>query len=166
MFGFVIPPMQTPPNWAAAKDALAPWLADAAIVVTTDELSALYYLGRHDVLISKSRLSEYGDGSEFSIDPRTGRPVIGRPESLALIMDCYPKGLIVSDDSRWRNPATIDDAVIHLIQARAKEVDLPAAAMRAYFWQKPDDARPEACGRLPARMSADATAGLERSDAP
>jgi hypothetical protein len=167
MFGFIIPPMQTPPDWAAARDTLAPWLTDAAIVLTTDELSALYYLGRYDVLISKSRLSELRDGEDFSLDPRTGRPVIGRRESLVLIMSCYPDGLIVSDDSRWRNPATIDDTLIHLIQAHAEEVELPAAAMRAYFWQKPDDAgRAEACGRLPARLGAHATADLEPSHAP
>ena len=56
MFDFVIPPMKRQADWAAAKDTLAPWLADAAIVLTTNELSALYYLGRYDVLISKSRL--------------------------------------------------------------------------------------------------------------
>ena len=66
-------------------------------MLTTNELSALYYLGRYDVLVSKSRLSEIRDGGEFSLDPRTGRPVIATPKSLALIMDCYPDGLIVAD---------------------------------------------------------------------
>jgi 4-amino-4-deoxy-L-arabinose transferase-like glycosyltransferase len=167
MFGFVIPPMQTPPNWAAAKDALAPWLADAAIVVTTDELSALYYLGRYDVVINKSRLSELRGAGEFSLDPRTGRPVITTPESLALIMDCYPDGLIVADGTRWRDPVHVDAAVIHVIEARAEEVELPAAAMHAYFWRQPDDAgRAEACAHLPARLGEEAMAGLERSHAP
>jgi hypothetical protein len=166
MFGFVIPPMQKRSDWTAARDPLAPWLADADIVLTTNELSALYYLGRYDILISKSRLSELRDGGEFSLDPRTGRPVITTPESLALIMDCYRDGLIVADAARWRNRAQVDDAVIHLIQARAEEVDLPAAAMHAYFWRQPDDARrDEACARLPAGMSDDARPGLERSHA-
>ena len=43
--------------------------------------------------------------------PEPGEPVISTPESLALIMDCYPDGLIVADDIRWRNPAQLDDAV-------------------------------------------------------
>jgi hypothetical protein len=166
MFGFVIPPMQRPADWAAAREPLAPWLAEADIVLTTNELSALYYLGRYDALISKSRMSELRDGGEFSLDPRTGRPVLTTPESLALIMDCYPDGLIVADAARWRNRAQIDDAVIHLIQARAEEVNLAAAAMHAYFWRQPDDARRnEACARLPAGMSDDATTGLERGHA-
>jgi hypothetical protein len=161
MFDFVIPPMKTQPDWAAAKNALAPWLADASIVLVTNELSALYYLGRYDVLISKSRLSEY-KGEDFSYDPRTGRPVIGTAESLALIMDCYPTGLIVADDTRWSNRAQVEDAVIGLIKARAEEVELPAAAMHAHVWRQPDDAgRAEACARLPAGMADDAVAGFE-----
>jgi hypothetical protein len=158
----VIPPMKRQADWAAAKDTLAPWLADAAIVLTTNELSALYYLGRYDVLISRSRASEIPDGSEFGIDPRTGRPVITTPESLALIMDCYPDGLIVADDSRWDNRAQVSDAVIQLIRARAEEVELPAAAMHAFVWRQPENARrAEACARLPAAVSAD----LERAHA-
>jgi 4-amino-4-deoxy-L-arabinose transferase-like glycosyltransferase len=155
MFGFVIPPMQTPPDWAAAKDPLAPWLADAGIVLTTDELSALYYLGRYDVLISRTRMGDYGGNwGEFSIDPRTGRPVIGRAESLALIMDCSPTGLIVADAGRWRNPLQLDDAVADLVEARAEEVELSATAIRAYVWRQPDGARrAQACADLPAGMA-------------
>jgi hypothetical protein len=153
MFGFVIPPMQRSPDWAAAKDALAPWLADAAIVLTTDELSALHYLGRYDVLISKSRLSELRNGGEFSLDPRTGRPVIGRPESLALILDCYPDGLLVVDAGRWRNPAQLDHAVADLTEARTEEVELSAVGMHAYVWRQRDDTRrAEVCANLPAGM--------------
>lgn len=167
MFNFVIPPMQRAADWAAAKAPLGPWLADADIVLTTNELSALYYLGRYDVLISKSRLSELRDGGEFSLDPRTGRPVITTPESLTLIMDCYPDGLIVADATRWGNRAQVDAAVIQLIEARAEEVELPAAAMHAYVWRQPDDSgRAEACARLPARLGEDVMAGLERGHAP
>ena len=167
VFDFVIPPMKRQPDWTAARDTLAPWLADAAVVVTTNELSALYYLGRYDVLISKSRLSEYGDGDDFSLDPRTGRPVIGTAESLALILNCYPEGLIVADDSRWNNRAQVSDAVIRLVESRAEELELPAAAMRAYVWRQPDDGlRSEACARLPADMADDVTTGSERTRAP
>ena len=52
--------MKRQPDWAAARDPLAPWLADAAIVLTTNELSALYYLGRYDVLISKAGYQRSG----------------------------------------------------------------------------------------------------------
>ena len=167
MFDVVIPPMERQADWAAAKDTLAPRLADAAIVLTTSELHTLHYLGRYDVLISRSRLSEIADGDEFSIDPRTGRPVIGSPEFLALIMDCYPDGLLIADAKRWRDPAQLDEATADLVEARSEEVKLPAVGMRAYLWRQPDDARQaEACASLPAGMADHAMAGLERSHAP
>jgi hypothetical protein len=145
---------------------MASRLADAAIVLTTDELSAFYYLGRYDVLISKSRLSELPNHSEFSLDPRTGRPVIATPESLALIMDCYPDGLIVADTGRWGNPAQLDDAVANLVEGRAEEVEIPAAGMLAYVWRQPNDARRvDACASLPARLADHATT-VGRSHAP
>jgi hypothetical protein len=166
MFDFVVPPMKRQADWAVAKGDLAPWLADASIVLTTNELSALYYLGRYDVLISRSRLSELRDGDEFTIDPRTGRPVITAPESLALIMDCYPDGLIVADAARWDNRAQVSEAVIQLIRARAEAVELSAAAMHAFVWRQPDDdGRAEACARLPAGLDDPTMAALERAHA-
>ena len=167
VFDIVIPPMKRPADWAAAKEPLAPWLAEAAIVLTTREAESLYYLGRYDVLISRSRQSELKDREEFGLDPRTGRPVIATPESLALIMDCYPDGLIVSSGYVWRDPAVLDDAVANLIEAAAEEVKLPAFNMKAYIWRQPDDARRmQACARLPAGLGDDVVAGLERNHAP
>jgi 4-amino-4-deoxy-L-arabinose transferase-like glycosyltransferase len=153
MFDVTIPPMGRPADWAAAKDPLAPWLTDAAVVVTTSELEALYHLGRYDVMLSKTRLSEVRGEDEFGLDARTGRPVIAKPESLALIMDCYPDGLIVSSADRWRNPEQLDDAVANLVEARTEEVELSAFGMQAYVWRQSEGTRRnEACARLPGRL--------------
>jgi hypothetical protein len=161
VFDVVIPPMKRPADWATASEPLALWVADADIVLTTSELETLYHLGRYDVLVSRTRQSEIPDREEFGIDPRTGRPVITTPESVALIMDCYPDGLIVSSIYRWRDVAGIDDAVADLVEATAEEVKLPAFGMKAYVWRQPDDAgRAEACARLPARLGDDVVARL------
>ena len=167
MFGFVIPPVQRPADWAAAKQTLAPWLADAAIVLTTSELETLYHLGRYDVLISKGRLSEIRGWREFGLDPRTGRPVIADAGVARVADGLLPERL----DRRQRRPLAqsrqLDDAVADLIVARAEEVELPAFGMRAYAWRQPDDARrAEACARLPAGMGGEVMAGLERGHAP
>jgi hypothetical protein len=82
--------------------------------------------------------------------------VIATPESVALIMDCYPDGLIVSSGDRWRHPAVLDDAVANLVEAAAKKVELPAFGMKAYVWRQPDDARrAQACAHLPGRLGDD-----------
>jgi hypothetical protein len=92
--------------------------------------------------------------------------VIGRPESLAAIIDCYPTGLIVSDDVRWRNPATVDAAVASLIKTRAEEVELSATSMHAFVWRRPDEARrAEACADLPAGLVDGVTPGLGQGHA-
>jgi uncharacterized membrane protein len=161
MFDVIIPPAQRPADWASARQVLAPWVADAAIVVTASELETLYHLGRYEVLISKGRLSEIADRREFDLDPRTGRPVIAAPQSLALLMDCYPSGLIVATDDRWRNPVQVDDAVANLIEARAEEFDVPGFGMRAYVWRQPEDARrAEACAQLPTGLRGEAMTAL------
>lgn len=150
-----IPPMQRAPGWAAAKPILEPLLQEASVVLTTNELSTLYYFGHYDLLVSKSRLSEIDKVSdqreEFSTDWRTGRPVISTAESFALIMDCYPDGLLITEDYRWRSPAQLDDEVANLVLARATPVDLSGIPrLQAYYWERPKDAAaPEACSTLP-----------------
>ena len=46
------------PDWAAARPALEPWLRRVPVVVTTEELGTLYFLGRFDVRFSPSKLGE------------------------------------------------------------------------------------------------------------
>jgi hypothetical protein len=149
MAGVTLPPNEPRADWAASKPQLARWLAEADIVLSTSELHALYYLGRYDILISKSRLGELENDGEFSRDERTGRPVISTPASVEWIMDCYDDGLIVSSDLRWRSPSQLDDEVANLIAARAKPVELEAPGVLAYVWQRPDEAaRPSTCAAL------------------
>jgi hypothetical protein len=161
--GIIIPPMARPVDWAAARETLTPWLTEADIVLTTNELHTLHYLGRYDVHISKTRHSELADPKEFGIDSRTGRPVISTPESLALIMDCYPDGLILASVARWRHPVQLDDAVADLITARAEQLDPPTTGLQAYVWRRGDDARrSEACARLPPELGDSVMTAVKR----
>ena len=98
--GIRLPPQPPLVNWRAAEPELRPWLDQSDVVVTNDELSALYYLGGYDVLIYPSRLSELPDKSEFARDPRTGRPVIASAAALRATFDCFKTGLVVLDRVR------------------------------------------------------------------
>lgn len=137
-------------DWPTAEKELSSWLDEADVVLTTEELMALYYLGQYDLLVSKSRLSESTEAHEFGVDDRTGRRVISTPQSVGLILDCFSDGLIVSRETHWRDPAELDDAVANLITARAARLDLKARGIVAYVWNRPSDgARPARCERLP-----------------
>ena len=84
-------------DWRAARTALAPWTKGADVMITTEELGAIYFLGRSDVRFSRSKFGELRPDQkfEFGIDQRTGRPIISRPESVELLIRCFSKGFIV-----------------------------------------------------------------------
>ena len=154
--GVTIPPMTKPPAWDVAHQELQPWLEDA-IILTTSEMETLYAFDRYDMLISNSRMSELrrrdalGDVGEFSLDERTGRPVISEPGSVQLILDCYPKGVIVSNVYRWRFGPQLDDEVADLIEASTIPIELPKSSMiTAYRWENETNAGSPACAELAA----------------
>jgi 4-amino-4-deoxy-L-arabinose transferase-like glycosyltransferase len=145
-------------DWGAARTALEPWLETAAVVVTTRDLYALYYLGRHDILLNRSRVRDT-QSAEFGRDERTGRPVISTAESTRLVLECYPDGLIVADSVGWRDPKIVGDAVADLIESQTVPIEVPAAAqVKAFRWHLPSrGAPPAACGALP-RLTTDGKA--------
>ncbi len=155
--GVTVPPMTEPPDWQAARATLAPWLRDDdTLLVTTSEMETLYTFDRYDILISNSRMSELTHDSgrkvgEFGIDRRTGRAVISEASSVELIMDCFPKGVILSNVYRWRDPAQLDDEVAKVIEARAIPIDMPPSSrMVAYRWETPTPTASPACAELAA----------------
>lgn len=133
-----IPPEQPRTNWPAARAELAPWLEQADVVVSTEELGHLYFLGRYDVRFSPSKMDELlpGEQHEFGLDHRTGRPVIGTRDSLERILECYPTGIIVGPSAHWGRPELINSELSALIAAHAQELPLPARSqLRAYVWE-------------------------------
>lgn len=148
-----VPPEQPMADWPRAKPALAPWLARADVVVTTEELASLYFLGRYDIRFSRSKLDELPEAEqrEFGIDDRTGRPVISTQASLERVLACYPTGVILGPDNTWNNPTLLDGDLVQLIKQRAAPIPLPAGShLFAYAWERPSgDAAAAACGDLP-----------------
>jgi hypothetical protein len=95
------------------------------MVLSSSDIEALYVLHRYDVLINKNRLSELRERVELSRDPRTGRPVVSTPESVALLIDCFPDGLIVTSEHRWRVSHQLNDAVANYIIEHTVPLELP-----------------------------------------
>jgi hypothetical protein len=149
-----VPPEQPAPDWPKVKAALEPWVARADIVVTTEELATLYFLGRYDVRFSPSKLEELDRDQqhEFGIDFRTGRPVIATRESLERILACYPTGIVLGPEASWNHPILITPELARLIQAHAEPIPLPRDShVFAYRWARPaDTAPPAACAGLPS----------------
>jgi hypothetical protein len=126
-------------NWDVAQPALQPWVDRSDIVVTTEELSSLFFLGHYDIRFSPSKLGEQiaGNRDEFSRDFRTGRPIIGTNDSMRLILDCFASGVVFGPIVDWNKPHLINEALTELIEAEAAPIALPAKShMFAYGWER------------------------------
>jgi hypothetical protein len=157
-FGLSLGADETLADWATAAAALQPWLGRASVILTPDDTHALYYLGDYDIAVNPSLLSEIptpggGSAEEFSRDPRTGRAVVGKADSLRLIMACYPDGLFVADltsyPPRWATSES--EGIASVIERDMEPIDLPpGTGVVAFRWARSAaTAAPPECAALP-----------------
>lgn len=136
-----VPPEKPNEDWSAALDFLRTDLQSADVIITGNETETLYYLGDFDVIWGASRLSELHDTTEFSRDPRTGRPIISTASSLQQLQACYPQGLFVVSMRRWDDihfPETEIPFRDTLLET-SETIELPAnSRVLAYRWNQPD----------------------------
>lgn len=99
-------------QWVDAQTLLAPWITANAFIVTDEEMRAVEWLGDFDLAYNKPRFSEfqYRRGTEtpsFSIDRRTGRPLIGEFPDFKLAVLCKPVGVFVTNQPGVGSPNII-----------------------------------------------------------
>jgi hypothetical protein len=125
-------------------------LEQAAVVLTPNDLYALYYLEGYDVAVNPNLLSEMPDDAEFSLDPRTGRPVIATAASLRLLIDCYPEGLYVADEKTYPLPWAGSEELNETIRSEMTPIDLADQwRIFALRWEHPESSeQPAECASL------------------
>jgi hypothetical protein len=147
-----LPGEEAATDWELARDALAPWVADADVMITTEELGAIYFLGRSDVRFSRSKFNEIPAGQrfEFGIDHRTGRPIITKPESVEQLIECFPRGFIVGPIKHWGDPLTISNDIQAVLMRHAKPIEVPEQShLYAWGWMRqPASNQPAYCANL------------------
>lgn len=130
------------PDWAAASQVLEPIADSADVVVSASLPKALYFFGHADVALGVTELVELAPRgtipSEFTIDPRTGRPSIGSPGSLASLMTDYATGLVVVERQQWQRDCCVTPAVAKFLLAKTEPVQLCEAwGLLAFRWRRP-----------------------------
>jgi hypothetical protein len=139
-------------DWRAARDALARWTEDADIMITTEELGALYFLGRSDVRFSPSKLEELDRDQrhEFGIDFRTGLPIITTPDSVQQLIECFERGFVVGPIHHWGDPVHISDEIQTILTRYAEPIEVPAEShLYAWGWtREPSEPVPAYCAEL------------------
>ncbi len=143
-------------NWPAAREVLAPVVADSDVVLTTQGLHLLYYFDRLDIELSASRLSDLYAGTwdetkEFSLDPRTGHPVISSAASFEKVRRCFATGTILVHENAWRNRVYVADPVADAIVGASTELAAAEAfGIRAFKWASDEFSAPDTCHTIPA----------------
>jgi len=138
--------------WTNQSAALMAVIGHPSIFVTADDLRAILYLRPHDLLINSSRMSDIDPSAEFVHDPRTGRPVISKPESVAQVIACYPDGVILIPNDRWGEFYAVDAVTARRIQMLAQPIVPGVPGFHLFHWAH--DADKSACTRIGRAMAA------------
>ena len=132
-----------PANWDPAVPFLSDRVDRAGVVVSSSELAPLYYFGRLDVTVSRTRMVRRTfEKEEFTPSAKTRIPVIGAPESLARVIACNRTGLALMEHQHWRTSAGVVPEVADYLEAHAEEIALPnGLRLHAFWWEHdgPDD---------------------------
>jgi hypothetical protein len=130
-------------SWGRASQVLEPLVKQTDTVVATDDLKAIYYLGRVDYVLDRDHLfedrrAEQGPRPEFSIDVKINRPMVSEPKSIAHIMACNENGLIVAQDYALETPFFVPPDTRRFILEHGEPVPLPAEwGISVFRWKTP-----------------------------
>jgi len=143
-------------DWALSREAVAPLVKNADVVLTVNDVESLFYFGRFDFNFSRFNLGEasvkYDDNQdkEFVIDVRTGLPVVSEIRSLDKILGCYRSGVFLGDKRKWykSGQGLGSDGVELLAQyGSLVEVD-PRSLLVVYVWKNETLLPPVECEQV------------------
>jgi|GEM_PF-596729 len=144
----VVPTVNEP--WDEHLPQLRRLVAENDVFLVTDEMRALYYIGRYDILVNRSRLSEYAPDEDFARDPRTGGPTIASAAALDAVIDCWPSGLLVTGLGTFETRSMVPEAVAGVFETRTERVALEAddKEVIAFRWRHADWRPGPACAAV------------------
>jgi hypothetical protein len=130
-------PVAWPPFAASVDTLLGPW----TVVASTEDLKAIFYLGRLDFAVSRDHLhTRAGVLPEFSLDRRVNAPVVSTPESMAAIMGCHEEGIFVAQRTSLGRSPTSSRGVAAYVATVADSVPVRRSwGIKAYRWTTPAD---------------------------
>jgi hypothetical protein len=143
-------------EWRDVGALTEPWLRDGALVVTTEEMQAVQWLGDFDLGFNRPRFSELSfmtgaaDTPPFTSDPRTGRPLIGDLDDMVAVVECVPVGIVIANQP-WE-ASTTALALSEAARMSGAEITLTGQDGLALFgWHRPPgpERDADACAAVP-----------------
>jgi 4-amino-4-deoxy-L-arabinose transferase-like glycosyltransferase len=127
-------------GWGPAAERLRGPLSASEVLVSSTDVSALYFLHALDYTLNLDKLYD-GSGfrPEFWVDERVARPVVSSPASMRRIMECHASGLVVAPRYEWEGEMVPEETAVYVAQ-HAEQIPLPAEyGIVAYRWSSVGD---------------------------
>jgi hypothetical protein len=145
--------------WTSHRSELKAKIERASIFLASLPSTMLYLLGPFDVILNANAAEEAAGESEFSPDPRVGRPAIQTKESLQAIMDCYPTGVIVVTGGQWRHRSGVTESVANFLMETTRLTRFKGGAPKGeddllvLEWERQPDAASSRCGEIRSKVA-------------
>lgn len=131
--------MAPPPDepWTEHAGEVRSAIGAPSVFLVGDDFNVIAYLGDYDLLINTHRTEDIAPGGEFVLDGRTGRRAISKPDSIAKVIACYPDGVILVSNERWRTYIGVSEEAADTIERLAQPMEPEIPGFRMFKWQHP-----------------------------
>jgi hypothetical protein len=122
-------------SWSQAAPKLKQIADEVEVVVASDDLKAIHYIGRVDYLLSPNFLRS---SPEFTPYPYTNARMIVSTDAISSIMKCHKSGIYIVQEMSMGQSATSLPRLLatRLVAEQAELIDLPKEwGIIAYRWQ-------------------------------
>jgi hypothetical protein len=130
-------------SWSRAATKLRKIADEVDVIVSSDDLKAIYHLGRADYILSPNSLrTREGILPEFSPDHRTGARIVASNEAISAIMKCHKSGLFIVQAMSLGQSATSSPRLLatNLVSEKAELIEMPKEwGLIAYRWKTPQN---------------------------
>lgn len=127
-------PFAMEPDWGSLVPELEGLVRAADLVVTSNSMKALFFLGRYDYELNATIVPETESQSEFGRDRRTGRQVIGTAHSIRKVLAQPGSTLVVIESSKIGRSSGVNQEAFAAIASRCDEKELPPDSGVRAWW--------------------------------
>jgi hypothetical protein len=127
-------PFASEPDWTPLVAKLEPRVLEADLVVTSNSMKAIYYLGRYDFELNATIVPETESLAEFGRDRRTGRQAIGTAASIQQVLEQPGKTLVVIEASKIGRSSGVTTEAFSVIESHCEGLSLPEGSGVRAWW--------------------------------
>lgn len=127
----IAPPPDAP--WSTHQYELRAAVGSPSVLIVGHDFRAVAYLASFDLLLNTTRVLDAG--AEFALDPRTGRRAIMSGKAVTQVVECYPDGVIVIPNDRWRTYLGISDDAADAIEQLTHSITPAIDGFHIFKWQ-------------------------------